>query len=206
MKLMLTILLLALSMPSLSSQRAITDTGDEVILNDDGTWELDKNNTATSITENKEIFIKPKKSSFLLKSKKNKSAYWINTNKWTFKKATNNPDAEYELQLKNGDLYGMTISEEIEIDLEELANLAISIAKGSAPDLKVVTKEYRIVNGKKVIFMEMRGTLQGIKFTYLGYYFSDKSGSTQLVTYTETNLVNKYKKDVFDLLNGLVTY
>lgn len=207
MKLAFTAIILLLSMTSYASQRAITDTGEEIILNDDGTWQLSNNSQITSKTigTNKKNFTKPKESSFLLKSIKNNSAYWINTNKWAFKKATGNPEAEYELQLKSEDLYGMIIAEGIEIELEALTDLAISNAKSAAPDINVVKKEYRMVNGKKVIYMEMRGTIQSIKFTYLGYYYSDKSGSTQLITYTATNLIEKYQSDIFDLLNGLVT-
>ena len=51
--------------------------------------------------------------------------------------------------------------------------------------------------------MEMKGTTQGIKFMYLGYYYSDDSGSTQFITYTGSNLVNKYKLEIYDFLNGL---
>ena len=207
MKLAVTVIILLLSITSYASQRAITDTGEEVILNNDGTWQLSSNNQKIliKIGINKNKFTKPKSSSFLLKSIKNNSAYWINTNKWAFKKATGNSESEYGLQLKGKDLYGMTIAEGVEIELEALTDIAISNAKNAAPDIKVVKKEYRMVNGKKVIYMEMRGTIKSIKFTYLGYYYSDKSGSTQLITYTATNLVEKYKSEIFDLLNGLTT-
>ena len=94
------------------------------------------------------------------------------------------------------DLYGMTITEGIEVEVEALSDLAISNAKSAAPDINVAKKEYSMVNGKKVIYMEMRGTIKSIKFTYLGYYYSDKSGSTQLITYTATNLVEKYQSDI----------
>ena len=203
MRLKLTIILFFISLVSFASQRAITDTGEEVILNDDGTWQLASNKKPlTTIEINKKIFTKPKDASFLIKSTKNNTAFWLDTSKWRFKKATSNADAEYELQLKEGDLYGMLISERIEIKLESLVNIAIDNAKGVAPDLEVVKKEYRKVNNNKVIYMEMNGTTQGIKVTYLGYYYSDKSGSSQFLIYTATNLVKKYKSEIINLLNG----
>ncbi len=110
--------------------------------------------------------------------------------------------AEYTFELKNGDLYAMAISEEIEMDVEELAKTALENAKGVAPDTKVIKKEYRTVNGNKVIYMEMVGTIQSIKFKYLGYYFSNASGSTQYLTYTGTNLEAKYKTEINNFLNG----
>jgi hypothetical protein len=49
--------------------------------------------------------------------------------------------------------------------------------------------------------MEMLGTIQGVKFKYLGYYYSDDSGSTQYLTYTGANLVEKYQTDIENFLN-----
>ena len=205
-KLFVTILLL-LAATSYASQKAITDTGEEVILKGDGTWEYsDKAQKATNIIEtNKKIFERSRDSSFLLKSTKNNSAYWINTDKWSFRKGKNNTEAEYVFQLKGKDLHAMLLSEGVEIPLESLGNIALTNAQKVAPDSKSIKQEFRIVNGKKVLYIEINGTIQGIKFTYLGYYYSDASGSTQLVTYTGTSLVDKYKSEIDDFLNGLVT-
>ena len=205
-KLFVTIILL-LAATSYASQKAITDTGEEVILNSDGTWEYSDNaqKAIGTIKTNKKKFERPRDSSFQLKSIKNNSAYWINTNKWSFGKAKNNPQAEYQFQLKGKDLYAMAIAEGVEIPIETLADIALSNARSAAPDAKIVRQEYRVVNGKKVIYMEMNGTIQGIKFTYLGYYYSDASGSTQLIAYTATSVVDKYKSEINDFLNGLVT-
>lgn len=83
-------------------QKAITDTGEEVTLNSDGTWRYSQSssNIESVITTNKTKYKKPDDSSFLLKSTKNNSAFWVNTIRWSFKKATNNAEAEYEFQLK----------------------------------------------------------------------------------------------------------
>ena len=131
------------------------------------------------------------------------SSFSINPKKWKFKKNENGHEsAEYTFQLKNGDLYGMAISEQVEIDVEELAKIAFDNARDAAPDTKIVKKEYRTVNGHKVIYMEMVGSIQSIKFKYLGYYYSNSSGSTQYLTYTSTNLVEKYKTEIDRFLNG----
>ena len=50
--------------------------------------------------------------------------------------------------------------------------------------------------------MEMKGTLQGINFMYLGYYYSDDAGSTQFIAYTASSLVSKYKSEIYNFLNG----
>ena len=100
----------------------------------------------------------------------------------------------------------MVITEAVEIDVKSLTDIALSTAKSAAPDMRIIKKEYRIVNNKKVIYMEMSGTVQSIKVTYLGYYYTSPSGSTQLVVYTGTNLVSKYRNEISDILNGLSTY
>ena len=81
----------------------------------------------------------------------------------------------------------------------------VEISRPVYPDAKMVMQEYRVVNGKKVIYMQINGTIQGVNFIYNGYYFSNSSGSTQLVAYTAANAVAKYKPEINDFLNGLVT-
>ena len=159
------------------------------------------------IQVNKNTFNKPKESSFLVKSTTNKSAFWINTNKWSFSKTKNDTKAkEYEFRLKGKDLYGLAITEEIEIPLQSLTDIALSNAQDVGPDIKILKKEYRTVNGKKVIYMEMGGTMQGMKITYLGHYYSDTYGTTQFLVYTATNLIGKYKPEINRFLNGLLNF
>ena len=102
----------------------------------------------------------------------------------------------------------MAITEEIEVPLEILPDIALSNAQeaeGAGADIKILKREYRTVNGKKVLYMEMGGTMGGIKFTYLGYYYSDTYGTTQFIVFTAANLVDKYRSEIDRLLNGLDT-
>lgn len=193
------------SFSAFSAQKAITEEGDVVILNSDGTWRYEEArvNSQVDIQTNEASFVKPSDSKFEIKSKKTDSVVWINPKHWSFKKNNNGHDvAEYTFNNKDKDLYGMMISEQFEIPVEELVKIAVDNARSAATDVKVVKKEYRTVNGKKVIYMEMEGIIQGIEFTYLGYYFSNESGSTQLLAYTGSTLVVKYKKEIEAFLNG----
>jgi len=198
---------LLLATTSYAGQQAVTDTGEKVILNSDGTWVYaDKApKAAQKIETNKKKFEKPGDATFLVKSTRNNSAYWINSDKWTFKKAQENAAAEYQFHLKGKDLFGMAITEEIEMPMESLADAALSNARNAASDAKIVMQEYRIVNGKKVIYMQMNCTIKGINFIYNGYYYSNSSGSTQLVAYTAANTAAKYMPEINDFLNGLVS-
>lgn len=207
MKKLLVAILLLVASTSYAGQTAVTDTGEKVILNSDGTWVRADSapKPAQKIETNKKKFDKPKDSAFLLKSTRNNSAYWLNTVKWSFGKTQGDAAAEYRFQLKSKDLYGMAITEGIEMPLETLADIALTNARGAAPDVKMIKQEYRVVNGKKVIYMEFKGTIKGVNFTYHGYYYSNSSGSTQLLAYTASNTVAKYGSEMNDFLNGLVT-
>ncbi|MGC4038946.1 MAG: hypothetical protein QM764_23510 [Chitinophagaceae bacterium] len=189
-----------------AQKKAVTENGEEVILYDNGTWKP-ANDSATehkAIPVNPTSFKKPVSSSFLLKSTKVNVGIWLDAKKWSFQKSTNNDAAEYELQLKGKDLYGMLISEKIEVPIETLKTIALNNARQVAPDVEVVKEEYRTVNNKKVLMLQMNGTTQGIKFSYYGYYYSSSKGTIQFLTYTAQNLLSSYKSDMEDLLNGFV--
>ncbi|MGD0278588.1 MAG: hypothetical protein ABSC11_04700 [Smithella sp.] len=206
-RLFLITLFLLFAVTCYAGQKAITDTGEQVILNSDGTWNyIDKEQkTEKKIETNKTKFNRPVDSTFLLKSTQNQAAFWINPAKWSFNKSTENSAKEYEFRLKDKELFGMAITETLEVPLESITEIALINAREVAPDIKVVKQEYRVVNGKKVIYMEMTGTMKGIAFTYLGYYYSSPAGTTQLVAYTLTSSVNKYAAEIIDFLNGLDT-
>ncbi|MES9970699.1 MAG: hypothetical protein ABW092_11755 [Candidatus Thiodiazotropha sp.] len=197
-------LLLAASSIAYGAITAITENGDSVILKEDGTWSYADTNTVLNetIETNKTNFTKDENSSFNLKSKVTGASFWIDPKVWNFKRAETSESSEYALKAPNTDLYGMIISEGLQVQPEELAKLAFENAKNAAADMRIVNKEYRNVNGHKVIHMIMQGTIQSIDFTYIGYYHSDKSGSTQFITYTGTNLIPKYKDKIYSLLNG----
>ena len=208
----LTLFLFTLCITFIFSQKnAITDTGDEVILYEDGTWEYKNNGKGLPppdesgvIPTNTNTFEKPESASFLLKSDRINLGFWLNPKKWTFKKAISNEDAEYELRYKDGDVYGMIITEQIGMPLSTLKSIALENGRIVAPDLKIVTEEYREVNGNKVLFLQMDGTTQGIKFSFYGYYYSNDEGTVQFVTYTAQNLLQKHKEACEKLVNGLV--
>ncbi|MFL1013510.1 hypothetical protein [Flavisericum labens] len=203
-----TLLLLCLLTINLieAQQNAVTEKGEEVILFDDGTWKYQNGDQLkeTEIPINPKHFEKDPKSTFLLKSNNFNIGFYLNPKIWSFKKSIDNPDAEYELQLKNGDLYGTVISEKVEIPLKTLKSIALENGQSAAPDLKIVKEEYRIVNDNKVLLLQMNGSFQGIKISYYGYYFSNSNGTVQFLTYTSQNLIDNYKKEIENLLNGLI--
>jgi len=187
---------------------AVTENGDEVLLYKDNTWKYSNEslNETVEILRNDKPFTKEKKSSFLVKSSKTNIGVWINPKDWGFSKSKTDSPSEFNFNHKQLDVYGMLIAEKTEVTVEALADIAYENALEAAPDIKIVEKEYRTVNGLEVIMMKMNGTIQGIKFIYFGYYFSNAQGAFQFLTYTSQNVFNEYKNDMLNLLNGLTEY
>lgn len=204
MKFVFALLALFLALPAVSQIKAITETGDEVLLHNDGTWVYLSAPDNNALEMNERSFEKPDNASFLVKSKITGTGIWLDPKDWTFSKAGENEDAEYFFEKKGEDLYGMLISERTEIPLETMKVIAFENAKSAAPDISIEKQEYRMVNGLKVMLLQMTGTIQGIRFTYYSYYYSDKGGTTQFITYTSENLFKDYKKQMEDMLNGFI--
>lgn len=191
---------------SVAQINAITDTGEEVVLYDDGTWKYlnDSLNKIEEIPVNSTLFQKSEESTFLVRSKRTNVGIWINPKHWNFKKGEEGEPAEFQFQRKGDDLYGMLIAEKISIPIESLKGIALNNARSVAPDIRVIREEYRTVNGLELLMMQMAGTIQGTRFIYYGYYYSSPSGTVQLLTYTGENLFQEYEERIKDFLNGFV--
>lgn len=185
-------------------QRAVTDEGEVVILNDDGTWKYENQNSlaVNEIKENPKLFFKDRTSTFPIKSKVTQTRYWINPRKWSFEKGGSEDAAEYSFQLRGGDLFGQAINEGLEISIDGLGEIALSNFKDVSPGAEITFREYRNVNGVKVLYQVMEGSLQGMDLIYYGYYFSNSAGTTQYLIITGKNLASKYRSDIEEFLNG----
>lgn len=201
-------LLICLAFSLQAQKKAVTETGEQVVLYDDGTWEyVDKpgEEETQEIKLNPGKFVKGEESDFQIKSENLNVGFWINPDKWEFTKETkNNPDAEYELSYKEGDLYSFIITEGIEIPLANLKDIAVNNAKKGASGVSVEKQEYRMVNGIKVLCLKMSLTFQGIDAIYYSYYYSNENGTVQFVTATSSKKFDEYKEECEKLLNGLV--
>lgn len=199
---------LVCSQSTYAQLKGVTENGGEVILYDDGTWAYVDTKVAeeTEIPTNKKKFKKDDNASFLVKSKKLNVGVWIAPKAWSFTGQTDNEAAEFEFEARGKDLYAMAITESLEIPLTSFKMIALENAKGAAPDIRILQEEYRQVNGQQVLFLEMTGTIQGIKVTYLGYYYSNENGSVQLLTYTGASMIEKFRDEMEAFLNGFVTF
>ena len=190
--------------------KGLTETGDEIILYKNGTWEysIDSLNTIAQILKNDKLFLKEKASTFLVKSGKTNIGLWLNPKDWNFTKGDPDSPSEFNFKHKNKnkDIYGMLITEKTAIPVESLIDIAYENASEVAPDIRLIEREYRNINGLEVVMMKLGGTIQGIRFIYYGYYYSNAKGAYQFVTYTSEQLFKEYESDMENFLNGLTEY
>lgn len=203
MKYYLLLALLAMHTGVFSQVMGTTDDGKRVKLNSNGTWEYVTRDATEASTEKAEAFSKSAGATTQVKSTKNDFGFWYDKSKWKMGKQDDNEDAEFALEHKDGDSYAMFLAERIEIDLENLKEIAVENAKELDPDVKVDIETNRIVNGQKVKYIQMSGQTKGVKFVYQGYYTSNESGTVQFVCFTGKSLLKLYEKDMQELLNGL---
>lgn len=210
--------LLALSLVLLYSfsmqaqTEAVTANGDTVLLFDDGRWDYKTNllneGEEEAIVElpplNPEKFTKPKSAKETANGKYGAYEIWYDAKKWDRKISKTGGESDIELHRKNGEGFAMTIFERAEFPLSALREVALSNARDAATEFEVKHEEMRTVNGRQVLCLKFNATIQGVKFTYFGYYCSFPGGTLQVLTMTFQNLFNEFEPDFKDLLNGLI--
>lgn len=190
---------------------ALTDNGKEVLLFGNGTWKY-KNDTTIDLNINTDVdtlktnpinFHKETNAVFLVKSNVFNIGTYINPQKWIFKpREENQTNPEYSFRSKDENGYAILITEKIHIPLKNLRDIALINAQKSNPDARIVKEEYRTINNVKVLCLELKSTVHGIAFTYLGYYYTNQHGTCQFVAYTFDSLYDETKNELEDLLNG----
>lgn len=177
---------------------ATTEDGRKVLLFPDGKWKP----APSPPSAGKGAFVRSPKATERVELLRGAMAIYVDPAKW--KKQPDTEDVtKTTFHHASGEAYGMIVAERLAIPLQRLKEIAIANARSAAPDAKVVFEESRRVNDVDVLVMQMEGTIQGIAFTYYGYYYSGPQGSLQVLTYTGTNLFAEYKPVFEEFLNGV---
>lgn len=214
MKLILIALtaILTLTISQVFSQtNAITEKGDTVVLLDNGRWEFIENyrlsllEPEAVIETNPIAFSVPVTSRRVTKNFDGNYESWYNEKTWQeIDPKSINPIAEKAFASNDNEAYGMIIYEPLKITLESLQEIAVSNAKRTGENVKVIKSEYRTVNDQKILSMEMSAEVMGLSLNYIYYFANKEEGCLQFITFSAHNDVKKMKPMLFDLLNGLV--
>jgi len=211
MKYFSLIALFLLANLSLDAQtNAITEHGDSVVLLENGKWEFIENyrlsllEAPLSLDTNAVAFFKPESAKRITKSMEGHYNIWYTEKDWqeTDPKALN-PIAEKAFVLEGNSAYGMVIYEKVQIPLEQLKNIAVANAERMGENVKVLNTEYRKVNEKLYLAMEMNATVMGLDMRYVYYFANKNQGCLQFITFT-TDPEESTKDKLYELLNGLI--
>ncbi len=179
--------------------RAKAENGREVLLKSNGTWEYAD---AAKPASPAGAFVKSEKATTSFTAKSGKVAVWFDPAKWSAKKSEDPNKANFANS--EGDLYAVLIAERIGMSIEGLKEMALKNARNAAPDAEKIYEQNREVNGRNILCMQIKGTVEGIQFVYYSYYYAGKAGTVQLITYTSDNLFAESEAAMTEFLNGLV--
>jgi hypothetical protein len=102
-RMIIPLLLFVFSLNTFGQIKGVTETGEEVILYNNGTWKYvnDSIILKPEIKLNEKEFSKDKSSTFLVKSKILNLGVWLNPVKWSFEKGESAESREYKFQEKD---------------------------------------------------------------------------------------------------------
>lgn len=208
MKYIFTLIILTLCSITLyrsdaQAMKATAEDGTKVLLFHDGSWIREGEKTET---RNSAAFTKPISAKNKVTGKRKSYEIWFDSKKWQLLDSSkkSNDETEFEFAHIDGDIGAMLIFERIEMQIDGLKSVALENARNVAPDAEIIKEEYRSVNGIEMLYCQIKGTINTISFVYHSYYYVGKAGTIQFVTYTASNLFDDYKKDLDDLLSGLL--
>lgn len=183
---------------------AITEDGYQIQIFDDGTWKyLDTTlNEKRFIKENDTLFKVSKQSRTSVKSKIVDVQIKLDTEDWIFIPSSEMEDSEFSFNNKFAELYAVMITENVQIPIENLRNIALINARDFVDNLKIIKEEYRKVNDTKVLYLSFEGEVEKMKLIYNNYYYSGEDGVVQFITYAEKDVAKAENQKIFDLLNG----
>ena len=182
--------------------KATTETGNEVVLYSNGTWEYNETDEVEISSE----YTRPKSAQKHYKGERGTYGIRLDDKLWKPATMVEGSDAEFEFDHVNGDGYAMIIFERIEMNIDALKEIALENAKSVSTNAKIVLEEKRIVNRTEILCLQIEATIQSIEFVYYNYYYVGDTGTIQLITFTGKNLFDEYKSDFENLLNGFEVY
>ncbi len=177
-----------------------TPDGKTVILYTDGTWKYKE--AMTEETE-KEIFTKIDEASKVIGSHNGFIELWYDPSQWSLEKSEES-QGKFTFIHSSGEAMAIAIMERMSIPGETLKREGIETVKKEASDVKVISEVNRIVNKVPLLVMHLEATLDEISLSYLGYFWTGKEGTIQVIAYTTKDLFSEYEKEFTNFLDGIM--
>jgi hypothetical protein len=149
-------------------------------------------------------FIKDKKATFFKRSEVVKNVeIFFDKDYWGFQKPPLSDNAEFRFISKSKEVFAQVLSEPSIVDLEIIPERILENALKYSLEASIISKEYRIVNGTKIMFVKLESKIDKIPFIYLTYAYSGEFGTVQFSAYTTKKIIDENSKIIESFLNGL---
>lgn len=102
----------------------------------------------------------------------------------------------------DGDVYLKVIAERIEIPYDTLLETVVQNAMTVGEDVKVRRQGFRMVNGVRMMWLEMDAAISGIPFAFYSHVYSGERGSIQIHAWTGRNLLGQYRESIERAIAG----
>ena len=130
----------------------------------------------------------------------NRMAVRYDSSEWSVQ-ASSEPGV-YQLQHSTADLYVRVIEERIQMPLEVMPEVALANAREVDPNVTAIRQGSRAVNGVRMLFMEYEARVDGVSFVFVAHFFSDTSGTVQIIAWTGRNLLAEYRDTIERFVSG----
>ena len=108
----------------------------------------------------------------------------------------------YQFAHDSNAAYTRVISERVEIPIDKFGDVALANVRKADPNARETQRGWRTVNGKRLLYLEFEATLNNLPITYYGHYYSDPSGSVQIIGWTHKTVIDAYRDDIEMFVSG----
>lgn len=129
---------------------------------------------------------------------------WVDPKVWQTSKepVVDGSDLELDHVSGNAKVFGMSMKEFAPLNM--VLDGFLEGAKENGPDVKLIHREERVVNGSKVLCAEVQQTMGEIPVTMFVYFYTGAYGSIQLVATVASEIFTELRPDIETAMNGLV--
>ena len=145
---------------------------------------------------------KPPEATVFSETSRGEFGVWVNPVLWR-----ENPQPKDLFQLKwtdvTGNIHAIMESSTRKIPLDNFPGMILENGRKNSPEFNLVSHEYRIVSGKKVILLTVGWISNRVHLTTIAYLYSGVEGTVRLATTFPTKDAMNFEPDALTFLNGL---
>lgn len=184
--------------PASAAIKAVTEDGRSVVLREDGTWafadqgKADPPRFARSALQNKQL---PGLSA--------KYDFYYDPAQWSLMEQNLEPASEYEFEHSSGLVRALVMAHPGSTDINALEQRVLANIRKADDKAFVLYKEDRLVNGARVLCLQISAMIQESPVVFFTYLYQGKGYGVQAAVYAVESVFNSMYGDLEMFLNGL---